>query len=188
MSITSFAKKAAPWIATIASAAVPGAAPFLNIAAKLLSNGLGADIKADPQSIQNAITTAMASPEQLAILKKVDDDFAVQMRSLGIQEAEDVAKMMTDDLANARAREVAVKDSTPRVLAYGIVMLALLASYIVLAGKSPALKDTTGATLVGVVIGYIFGEVKQVFSYYFGSSAGSDRKTELLAEAPPVSK
>ena len=50
------------------------------------------------------------------------------------------------------------------------------------------MKDTSSATLVGVVLGYIFSEVKQVFSYYFGSSAGSDRKTELLAEAPAVQK
>jgi len=27
-----------------------------------------------------------------------------------------------------------------------------------------------------------------VVAYYFGSSAGSDRKTELLAEAPPIAK
>lgn len=188
MSFTSFAKKAAPWITTIASAAVPGAAPFLGIAAKLLSAGLATSVKADPQSISDAITTAMANPEQLAALKKVDDDYAVQMKQLGIQKIEDLAQIAADDMASARAREIAVKDSTPKVLAYGIVGLAFVASLVVLSGKSVAMNDTTSATLVGVVLGYIFSEVKQVFSYYFGSSAGSDRKTELLAEAPPVPK
>jgi hypothetical protein len=188
MGFTAFAKKAAPWITTIASVAVPGAAPFLGIASKLLTNGLGATVKADPQSIQDALTTAMANPEQLATLKKIDDDFAVQMRQLGIQEAEDFVKIAADDTANARAREIAVKDSTPHILAFSMVLLAMVASCIVLSGRSPAMKDVTQATLVGVVIGYIFGEVKQIFSYYFGSSAGSDRKTELLAEAPAIQK
>ena len=188
MSFTTFAKKAAPWITSAVGLAVPGAAPFANIASKLLSNGLGTTVKADPQSISEAISTAMANPDQLATLKKIDDDFALQMKQLGIQEATDFAKIAADDAANARAREIAVKDATPKVLAYGIVLLALIASCIVLSGKSPAMHDVTQATLVGVVIGYIFGEVKQVFSYYFGSSAGSDRKTELLAEAPPVQK
>ncbi len=188
MSFTAFAKKAAPWITTIASIAVPGAAPFLGIASKLLTSGLGTAVKADPQSISDAISTAMANPEQLATLKKIDDDFAVQMKALDIQNIDALAQIGADDMANARQREMAVKDSTPKVLAYGIVLLAFAASVVVLSGKSLALKDTTGATLVGVVIGYIFGEVKQVFSYYFGSSAGSDRKTELLSEAPPVQK
>jgi hypothetical protein len=188
MSFTSFAKKAAPWITTIASAAVPGAAPFLGIASKLLSVGLGSAVKADPQSISDAITSAMANPEQLAALKKIDDDFALQMKTLDIQSIDDLAKIGADDVASARNREVQVKDSTPKVLAYGIMILAVMASLVVLSGKSGALKDTTDATLVGVVIGYIFSEVKQVFSYYFGNSAGSDRKTELLAESPPVQK
>lgn len=188
MGFTSFVKKAAPWITTAVGIAVPGAAPFANVAAKLLTNGLGKTVAPDPESISSAISEAMANPDQLAKLKQIDDDFAVQMKTLGIQELTDFEKIAADDRASAREREVAVKDSTPKVLAYGIMLLALITSYVVLTGKSPAMKDVTQATLVGVVIGYIFGEVKQVFSYYFGSSAGSDRKTELLAEAPPVPK
>ena len=34
--------------------------------------------------------------------------------------------------------------------------------------------------------GYVFGEVKQVLSYYFGSTDGSARKTELIAMAAPT--
>jgi hypothetical protein len=49
-------------------------------------------------------------------------------------------------------------------------------------------KDPTQATLVGTVLGYVFSEAKQVLAYYFGSSAGSDRKTELLASSTPAPK
>lgn len=41
--------------------------------------------------------------------------------------------------------------------------------------------DPGQATLVGTVIGYLFGESKQVLTYYFGSSAGSAEKTRILA-------
>jgi hypothetical protein len=44
-------------------------------------------------------------------------------------------------------------------------------------------KDPSQATIVGTVIGYVFNEAKTVLSYYFGSSASSDRKTELMAKS-----
>jgi len=183
-----FVKKAAPWLGTVAEMAFPAAAPIVAIASKALSSGLSTAVPATAVGIGTAISTAMANPDQLAKIKQIDDDFAVQMRQLGIQEVADLVKLSDDDTASARSREIAVKDSTPKVLAYGIVLLALIASCVVLSGRSPAMKDTSSATLVGVVLGYIFSEVKQVFSYYFGSSAGSDRKTELLSEAPPIPK
>jgi hypothetical protein len=35
--------------------------------------------------------------------------------------------------------------------------------------------------LIGAVVGYVSAKAEQVVSYYFGSSSGSMRKTELLA-------
>jgi len=37
------------------------------------------------------------------------------------------------------------------------------------------------AAFAGTLIGYLAANAQQVISYYFGSSAGSDRKTELMA-------
>ena len=37
--------------------------------------------------------------------------------------------------------------------------------------------------MAGAVIGYLSSEAKLILAYYFSSSSGSDRKTELLAQA-----
>jgi hypothetical protein len=184
MSVTSFAKKAAPWITTIASAAVPGAAPFIGIASKLLSTGLNTTVKPDAQSITNAITEAMANPEQLAVLKKIDDDFAVQMKALDIQDCEALAKIAADDVANARQREMTVKDKIPALLAVLITLGFFgVLSYMLLRTIPPAGHDA-----MLLMLGSLSTAWTSVVAYYFGSSAGSDRKTELLAAAPPIPK
>ena len=58
---------------------------------------------------------AVFVPEHVA-LKKAELDFDAQMKSLGISEE----KLAYDDVASARAREVAVKDHTPMMLAIGM--------------------------------------------------------------------
>ena len=44
-------------------------------------------------------------------------------------------------------------------------------------------KDTSREILL-VLLGTLTGVVKDVYCFYFGSSAGSDRKTELLNQQP----
>lgn len=185
MSFTAFAKKTVPWLSTIASIAMPGAGPFIGLAAKALSSGLGATVKPDAQSISDAITTAMANPDQLATLKKIDDDFAVQMRSLGIQETMDYEKIAADDTASARQREEIVKDSTPKILAFLVVILCFVGEGFYFFHGAPA---NASPELIGRILGTLDSALILVLGYYFGSSRGSDRKTELLAQAQPVQK
>jgi hypothetical protein len=181
MSFSSFAKKACPWIATAVSIAVPGAAPFANLAAKALSDGLGKDVKADPDSISSAITEAMASPDQLAKLKTIDDQFAAQMKALDIQNLDALTQIAEQDTASAREREESVRDWMPRFLGTGIVSAFLTAVFLILTGHAKA-----DSVMAGTLIGYLSAKAEQVVVYYFGSSAGSERKTELLAQAPAI--
>ena len=184
MSFSSFAKKAAPWIVNAVGLAVPGAAPFTKIAANLLTSGLGKTVAADPTSISNAITEAMATPEQLAILKQIDDQFALQCKTLGIQSLEDFEKIAADDRASARNMEIQTRSWVPATLAIFITLgffglLGLCAFHAAPAGNDKVLDMMTGALGTAWIM---------VVTYYFGSSAGSDRKTELLAQAPAVQK
>lgn len=184
MSFSSFAKKAAPWITTAVGLAVPGAAPFANIASKLLSTGLGKTITPDPSSISNAITEAMASPEQLATLKQIDDQFALQMKTLDIQSVDDLEKVAADDRASARNMQIQTKSRLPGILAILITLgffgLLALAVFHPMPSSSQKTLDIMTGTLGTAWV--------MVVTYYFGSSAGSDRKTELLAEAPAVQR
>lgn len=177
-----FIKKAAPWIGTILSATVPGAAPFVSIASKLLSNGLGVPVGADAKSVSDAITTAMSSPDQLAKLKQIDNDFAVQMRTLGIQEVEDLEKIWADDRASARSMEVQTQSRIPSALAV-LVTLGFFGLLTLTATHAP---PASSEKVLDVMTGSLGTAWIMVMGFYFGSSAGSARKTELLAQAPPI--
>lgn len=177
-----FIKKAAPWIGTVIGAAVPGAQPFVGIAAKLLSDGLGKQVPANQQSISDAITEAMANPDQLAKLKQIDDAFAAQMRQLDIQSAEDWEKIAEQDRESARNMQIQTRSKIPGILAIGVTtgffgLLGISAFHAVPAGSEKVLDVMTGALATAWVM---------VVTYYFGSSAGSAHKTELLSQAQPI--
>lgn len=177
-----FIKKAAPWIATILEMAVPAAAPFVGAAAKLLTDGLGKSVAPNSQSISNAITEAMANPDQLAKLRQIDNDFAVQMKTLDIQSIEELERIAADDRASARSMEVQTRSLIPAILAIAVTvgffgLLALEAFHSIPAGNEKVLDMTTGSLATVWIM---------MATYYFGSSAGSARKTELLSQAPAI--
>ena len=70
------------------------------------------------------------------------------------------------------------------VLAGVIVIASIALGAAVVAGAIT--KDPAQAALVGTVLGYVFSESKLVLAYYFGSSSGSARTTELLSQAPAI--
>lgn len=116
-----------------------------------------------------------ATPEQLGALKKVDNDFKVQMAQIGFDED----KLRFDDTASARAREVAVKDWMPRILATTVVGLVILAEGAMLYFGQP--KNVDGVVL-GRILGTLDAALMLVLGYYFGSSAGSAAKDKTLAD------
>jgi hypothetical protein len=163
-------QKALQVLKTVAPTLALGAlGPFGPLAAAAIHAVLGTST--DEQA-ETALLTA--TPEQLLALKKAENDFQIQIKTLGIAEE----KLSFDDLASARAREVAVKDSTPRQMAWLIVGGSIALGVATVAGFTT--KDPAAATMVGTVIGYVFGEAKQVLSYYFGSSSGSAAKTDTI--------
>jgi hypothetical protein len=182
MSFTDVLKKSFPFI----SAAASLGGPIGTMAASLIGKAIGVD-KVPPtvDGISNAIATAFADPAQRAALIQAEHDFQLQMAELGYKDAEDLAATAAADRANARNREIQVKDWTPRLLAFVVIVLCFAGEGWYFTHGAPG---TASPELIGRILGTLDSALILVLSYYFGSSAGSDRKTELLAEAPPVSK
>lgn len=151
--------------------------PMGGIAAKTIATILLGDEAADESKIAAAV--AGATPDQLLLLKKANLDFEVKMRELEV----DIKRIEMDDRKSARDREAAIKDWTPRILAALIIGGFLTSVYMVLAGLVEGLKDPVMSGIVGTLIGYVSAKADQVVSYYFGSSAGSDKKTEAMQNA-----
>lgn len=63
---------------------------------------------------------------------------------------------------------------------FGLLGIIILAA--ILAGLFFIQIPTESKDLVNIGLGFIAGYVGSVFSYYFGSSEGSDKKTSLLGQ------
>lgn len=147
--------------------------PLGGYAGSLIGKALGVN---DPNN-QKAMTAAMASatPDQLLALKKADQEFAAKMKELEVDEE----KLAYDDRANARAREIATKDSTPKILAFAVCALVVLAEGGMMLLGQP--KGVDGVVL-GRVLGTLDSALMLILSYYFGSSIGSKAKDDALAD------
>jgi len=172
-----FLKKIAPFLSTALSFGGPVGA----IAGKALSAALGTKPDAKPDDLAAAI--AGATPEQIAAIQKAEQDFQVQMKQLDVQSLEDLEKIAADDRASARNREIQVKDNTPMILAYlyaaGFFITLAAEIWIAISGKAiNPLASKSIDMLLGVLVGMVLGTKE----YYFGSSAGSDKKTDMLAD------
>lgn len=146
--------------------------PFGGLAATALSAILGT-----PPGDADAASTALlsATPDQLLAIKKAEQDFQVQMKTLGI--AQD--KLVYDDIASARAMETATRDSTPKYLAYLITAGFFGTLLFMLVNGKPAV----GGDALLVMLGSLGTAWAGVVSFYFGSSLGSQKKDTALAAA-----
>jgi hypothetical protein len=162
----------APWIGSALGGPLGGAAA--TAIAKAL--GLREEDAKDMSSIQAAI--AGATPEQMLELKKQDQDFAVQMQSLGFSHIEKLDALSQQDRDSARHREVSTGDKVNRNLAYLYTSgYFIIIGVVITAGIKAEAKD-----LVNALLGMMSAALVAINGYYFGSSSGSATKTELLGK------
>lgn len=167
---------AAPWIAT----AIGG--PLAGQAVSQLTNALGLKADAKIDDVETLLNAGQLTGEQLVRLKEADQQFQQAMQLAGFADVEKLAELSMKDRDSARQREIQVRDITPRLLAAGVtigffgILLFML------------LKDIPAAAhdVLMVMIGSLGTAWTAIISYYFGSSAGSAEKTQLLAHSTPA--
>lgn len=175
MSFKTVLKAAFPFIATAAEMG----GPIGMMAATAVGNALGIP-KVEPteRGINDAVTAAQAKdPEALLKLQKAEEDFQVQMTALGFDNIQKLEQIAAEDRANARAREIAVKDVTPKVLAYGTTA----GFFILLAGLVFRAIPPESREVLSAMTGVLGTMTVGINTYYFGSSSGSAAKTRIMA-------
>ena len=157
-------KQVAPTIAT----ALGG--PLAGLATKTLSEALLGSPDGSPDEIAAALGSA--TPDQLAKLREIDANFKVTMKKLDI----DLAQIDAGDRDSARKREIALKDSTPTILA-GVVCFGFFGTLI---GLLLYGLPSKGQDAVLILLGALSAAFTAIVNYYYGSSSGSKAKEQII--------
>jgi hypothetical protein len=171
MGFSDVLKKAWPFIATASSLG----GPLGEIGASALGKIIGADVK--PGDLANKLSALATSEQGRLQLDAAEKGFQETMTKMGFENAEALAKIAAEDRASARAMQTQVRSWIPGSLAvfvtigfFGILMLMF--KYQPPAAAHDALMLMLGSLATAWI---------SVVTYYFGSSDGSARKTEIMA-------
>ena len=143
--------------------------PLGGLAGNFLASKLGT-APGDQKALEAAVLSG--DPQVMLKIKEADDAFKAHLADLGVQEDQ----LAASDTANARAREIALKDNTPTILAHAVTVGFFGMLYLMYRGK-PAEGGDTLLVMLGS-LGTAWG---LIVSYYFGSSKGSAMKDQTIA-------
>lgn len=167
--------------------------PLGGAAGKLVAAAVLGKEEASDREIEEVFAKGL-SPEALVALKKADHEFDLQMRSMDIDLVKisaETEKAYLGDIQSARKAHAA----NHNVFQLGVVILSIFAmimssvlwaSFQVLTGGI-VIKDIGTVAmvsgLIGTIVGYAAANAQQVVNYFYGSSKGSNDKTESMGRA-----
>jgi hypothetical protein len=163
-------KSVAPTVATALGGPLAGAAVTALGSIFVMS-------KPTTDQIGKLFSDGMITPDHLAEIRKLEMQYQDNEKERGFKYAELAFK----DTDSARQMQIAVKSSTPTILSYGVLIGGGILMGSVMYGTVKA-----DSVMAGTIIGYVVAEMKQVLQFWFGSSNGSQEKTQLLAQADAV--
>lgn len=172
--------KLAPTIGTVLAGPLAGGA----ISALESVFGFMPDTSAVPMaSRQEALASAIsgATPDQLLALKKADQDYAVQMASLGFKDKEALASLVVQDTVSARIMQTATRSVMPALLTMivtiGFFGMLLMLFFVDVPDANKAIVYSFTGTLGAVWL--------TAAHFWLGDTQSSARQTELLAQSTP---
>ena len=159
-------KQIAPTLAT----AIGG--PFGTMAYGLAASALGVSA----EEAQKTIESGKLTSEQIASVQQAEIAIKARAQELGL----DFAKLGVEDKKSARDMQIATKSWIPAVLA----VFVTLGFFGILFGLMTGQFKTSDALML--MLGSLGTAWTGVMAFYFGSSASSQAKTELLAKSEPA--
>ncbi len=158
-------------VAPAVGAAIGG--PFGGIAGKFIQDALGLD---NEEAVISALQT---NPDALLSLKIAELKMQEFMRDADIREM-DLERQDTAD-ARALAKATGVR---PQVVFTVIVLIGVLATLYGLATGIVNEQQGASKEIVYMIVGAMTTTLATQMQFWFGTSLGSSRKTEWMAERP----
>ena len=130
-----------------------------------------------PEEVQDVISSGKLTAEQVASIQLAELELKKQAQSMNL----DFEQLAVTDRKSARDMQVATKSYLVPSLAIIVVTSFVGVVISTLAGFS-----TIDSVMAGTLIGYLSAKADQVLSFFFGSTVGSQRKTELLSKSEAI--
>jgi len=156
----------------------------------LFSGGAGSLVDSVGKVLDNVITTKEEKMQLDNEIRKSEMQFQLDMKKL----SNDEQQMILGDISSARQREVQIQTSNTTVLnknlmpflAIGTIILVFSLFYVLI--FTPSVIQGDGKELAMYLLGILSAVLTQIYSYYFGSSAGSADKSKTLASMQQPAK
>ena len=160
-------KQIAPTIAT----ALGG--PLAGMAVSAISKAIGVD----PDKVGDLISNNKLTAEQIAQVKIAEIELQKQAQELGLN----FEKLSVEDRKSARDMQAATRSIVPPALAAIVTV-----GFFGILGMMLFGKVDSGNPAILMMLGSLGTAWTGIIAYYFGSSAGSQAKTDLLSKAPAI--
>jgi len=161
------------WLKTIApTIATALGGPLAGLAVDAISKAIGID----PKDVQATIDSGKLSAEQIMSIKQAEIAMAARAQEMGL----DFAKLSNDDRKSARDMQVATKSWIPAVLAISVT----IGFFGILIGMMTETFKTSDALML--MLGSLATAWTGIIGFFFGSSASSQNKDDLLHQSTPT--
>jgi hypothetical protein len=161
------------WLKTIApTIATALGGPLAGLAIEAVSKAIGID----PKDVQSTISEGKLSADQIMLLKQAEIAMAARAQEMGL----DFAKLNVEDRKSARDMQIATKSYLPPTLAIGVT----LGFFGILGGLMYG--QIEHAPQIDIMLGSLGTAWTGIIAFYFGSSAGSQAKDDLLHQSTPT--
>jgi len=159
-------KQIAPTIAT----ALGG--PLAGLAVDAISKAVGID----PKDVNKTIAEGKLTADQIAQIKTAELAMAARAQEMGL----DFEKIAVDDRKSARQMQSTTQSWIPGIMAIAVtigffgILIGLMTEHFRTSDALMLMLGSLGTAWTGII------------AFYFGSSAGSQKKDELLHQSTPL--
>jgi len=163
------------WLESIAptiAAALGG--PLAGLAVEAVSKAIGID----PKDVTKAIADGKLSADQIALIKQAEIALAAKAQELGL----DFARLAVDDRVSARDMQSKTNSWIPGAMA----IVVTLGFFGILIGLMTQQFKTSEALMI--MLGSLGTAWTGIIAFYFGSSASSQTKDEMIHNSTPIYK
>ena len=148
--------------------------PLAGMAVEAISKAIGVD----PSDVQDTINSGKLTAEQIASIQQAEIALKAKAQEMNL----DFEQLAVQDRKSARNMQTTTKSFIPPLLA----LIITLGFFGILVGMMTGKVTSSDALML--LLGSLGTAWTGVISFYFGSSASSQAKDQLIHQSTPIAK